>query len=109
MNERQKRIAEKLGLTEDQFENRDPVAELTAKVDALSEYHGLKGIWNGQAFEVVKDTPASGDYTDPIKWNPGDAITAGLWYYDDDKDLPHEAIKTGTPGTFYDRVCFDFV
>ncbi len=88
----------------------NPVAELGAKIDALLTYQGLtvREIGNG-AYEVIKQQPASGDYLNPILYTAGDAVTTGMWYYTTDKSLPHEAIKTGVPGSFRDRTYFDFV
>lgn len=84
-------------------------AEMTTKLDILMEFMGVHGKWNGDVFQVVKQNPETGDYTDPIRWAVGDEVTSGLWYYDEDKDLPHEAIANGTPLNFYDKQYFDFV
>lgn len=64
------------------------------------------------AFELVEDenyeTP-TGDYLNPILYADGDSVEIGKWYYNDDKDLPHEAIASGQPVGFTDRNYFDFV
>lgn len=90
----------------------DPVAEVNAKLDGLMTYMGLSGHWNGQVFEVVKEQMGSGDYTNPILIPAaGLTTTAGLWYYVDDPQLPHEALQDAfvTPDDFYDRTWFDYV
>lgn len=56
--------------------------------------------------EVVHET---GDYLDPILYKDGMKIVEGKWYYLDDKDLPHEAVKSGIPAGFNDKEYFDFV
>ncbi len=88
----------------------DPVADLNSKLDAIMRYQGLtvRQIADG-VYEVIKHTPQTGGYLNPIPWQPGDAVTAGLWYYMDDKELPHEAIQSGVPADFYDHTYFDFV
>lgn len=55
--------------------------------------------------EIVHET---GDYLDPILYKDGMTIVDGKWYYLDDKDLPHEAIKSGVPSGFNDKEYFDF-
>lgn len=88
----------------------DPVADLNSKLDAIMRYQGLTVRQTADGvYEVIKNTPQSGDYLDPIPWQPGDAVTAGLWYYTEDKELPHEAIQSGVPADFYDHTYFDFV
>lgn len=52
---------------------------------------------------------ATGDYLNPILYKDGMRIVDGKWYYLDDKDLPHEAIKSGVPAGFNDKEYFDFV
>lgn len=88
-------------------EQPDEVQLLKSRLDSLMSYTGLTGHWEGSAFIVEKAQVATGDYLDPILWSPGDSITTGLWYYTDDKDLPHEAIVSGTPFDFNDRNFFD--
>lgn len=82
---------------------------LEEKIDALMEYMGVKvrNMSRG-VFEVVKDTPVSGDYIDPIPW-VGQSVQTGLWYYTTDKDLPHEAIADGLPSDWEDRAYFDWI
>lgn len=63
-------------------------------------------------YEKNDEQAESGDYTNPIKWE-GQEVTEGLWYWIDEedagRDLPHEAISTGCPASFYDKNYFDFV
>lgn len=86
------------------------IDKLKAENSALMEYLGVtvRPIGDG-VYEVVKEDPGTGDYTNPIKYEQGMSITKYLWYYLDDKDIPHEAIKEGVPFSFYDRNYFDFV
>lgn len=62
--------------------------------------------------EIIKkddeDMP-TGDYLNPIRYVQGMAITVGLWYFLEDKDLPHEAIASGIPNDFYDTGYFDYI
>lgn len=104
-----------LGLNPDDFApaqktDKERIADLEAQNAALMQYMGVlvKRI-NSGAFEVVKDMPQTGDYTDPIHWGAGTNIIKGLWYYLDDKELPHEAIASGAPSGFYDTAYFDFI
>jgi len=89
---------------------RAEMEALEAKLEAVLRYQGLTvreaapGV-----YEVIKDVPQTGGYLDPIAWQPGDAVTAGLWYYTENKELPHEAIQSGVPESFRDPVYFDFV
>ncbi len=86
-----------------------PEPTIEDKVNALMQYMGLRGRWNGSVFEVVKSEMGSGDYTNPIRWTPGIFVEVGKWYYTDDKDLPHEALGSGTPVDFNDRAWFDYI
>ena len=84
--------------------------DLNAKLDAIMRYQGLTvRQTDAGVYEVIKDIPQTGDYLDPIPWRPGDSVKAGLWYYADDKALPHEATADGYPATFHDPAYFDFV
>lgn len=87
----------------------DSAEEINIKVEALMEYLGVQGHWNGKVFKVDKTVPEIGDYTKPIKWKPGEPVIAGKWYYTDDKDLPHEAIAAGVPLNFNDAKFFAFI
>lgn len=60
-------------------------------------------------FEVLKNETETGDFTDPIKWSEGVEVEEGKFYYEDDKELPHEAIAGGTPASFDDRNFFDWI
>lgn len=93
-------------IAELEAENR----EIRAQNAAIMEYLGLtvREAGNG-VFEVFKAPTESGDYTDPIQWHSGDAVSVGLWYYTTDKSLPHEAIFGGNPTSFYDKIYFDYV
>ena len=89
---------------EEQLENQ--VALTNAIIDSMGvSAHDL----GGGVFEVIKPNPQTGEYTDPILWHGGDEVVSGYWYYTDDKDLPHEAIKSGIPSGWYDKDFFDFV
>lgn len=70
------------------------------KLDALMEYMGVKGVWNGNVFEVVKADMPTGDYTNPIQWVDGMAVTAGLFYWFDDYDYRLEALADGVPASW---------
>lgn len=48
-----------------------------------------------EAEEVVKEDMPSGDYLNPIPYTEGLEVTAGLFYYTEDRDLPAEALKSG--------------
>lgn len=50
-----------------------------------------------------------GSYSKPFKYVDGMEVIESKWYWLDDKLLPHECIKSGTPADFYDREFFDFV
>lgn len=50
-----------------------------------------------------------GSYMRPFKYEQGMDVEAGFWYWLGDKQLPHEAIASGTPTDFYDRDFFDYV
>lgn len=65
-------------------------------------------VWEYVPDEDYKPTE-SGDYIDPIQWASGMSVKNGKWYYEADKDLPHEAIANGVPADFYDTNFFDFV
>ncbi len=108
MTEKMKKLMEKNDVQI--LKKADPVADLTAQLNAIMRYQGLT-VWRTVAgvYEVIKDIPQSGDYLDPIPWRPGDSVKAGLWYYTDDKALPHEAIADGYPAAFRDSAYFDFV
>lgn len=47
--------------------------------------------------EVEKPAANAGDYTDPIPYEAGMEVTACLWYYLEDPELPKEAQLDGTP------------
>lgn len=86
--------------------------DLEKKLDAIIEYMGLSGRWNGSAFAVEKEEKGSGDYTNPIQIPiEGCTVHRGLWYYVDDKELPHEAKEDAfvMREDFDDRNWFDFV
>lgn len=87
--------------------------KLNAKLDMLIKYQELmlKQIDDKQ-FEVVKDAPASGDYTDPILFVPPMNVEVGKWYYTEavGKDLPREAMLTSkNVNSFDDKLVFDWV
>lgn len=89
----------------------EQIAELNAKIDGLISFMGVKGKWNGNVFEVVKEEMPQGDYTHPILYKVGDSIQNGKWYYTEQVgiDLPREAIQSGVPLNFYDNNYFDWV
>ncbi len=108
MTEKLKKLMEKNGVQD--LKKPSPVADVNAKLDAIMQYQGLTVRQTAPGvYEVIKDVTQTGDYLDPIPWRPGDAVTAGLWYYAADKSLPHEAIASGYPATFRDAAYFDFV
>lgn len=80
----------------------------------------------GQLFKVVKlgeveimreyvtdpdyDPEAEdGTYLKPFKYTAGMEVIETKWYWLDDKDLPHECIKSGIPTGFDDTEYFDIV
>lgn len=108
MTEKLKKLMEKNGV--DNLKKPSPVADIIAKLDAIMRYQGLNVQQTAPGvYEVIKDIPQTGDYIDPIPWRPGDSVKVGLWYYADDKALPHEAIADGYPANFRDKAYFDFV
>ena len=108
MTEKLKKLMEKNGVQG--LKKPDHVADINARLDAVLKYQGLTVRQTADGvYEVIKETPRPGDYLDPIQWQAGDSVTAGLWYYTDDKILPHEAIQSGVPSDFYDHTYFDFV
>lgn len=83
-------------------------AALNSKLAALTKFQGLTVVDNGDGvYEVVKEVPQTGDYTDPIKFEAGMSVKTGLWYYTDDPELPMEAIADGVPAEFGDAQFFD--
>lgn len=72
------------------------------------EYVGLKEQYDGVG-KVVEGTQPAGDYLNPIPYINGMAVEVGKFYYTDDKDLPHEAMRDGVPADFNDKEYFDFV
>lgn len=91
-------ILAKNGLTAADLKPHDPVADLEAKLDALMTYQGLTvRDLGGGVYEVVKADMPTGDYTNPIKWVQGMAVTAGLFYWFDDYDYRLEATADGIP------------
>lgn len=108
MTEKLKRLMEKNGVQG--LKKPDPVADVNAKLDAILKYRGLTVRQTAPGvYEVIKTTPRPGDYLNPITWQIGDSVTAGLWYCTEDPALPHEAIRDGVPSGFYDRTYFNFV
>lgn len=86
-------------------ELEEKVGELTFSLKKLSE----------TVTEVEKkdDSKLSlGDYLNPIQITENGLTTqTGLWYYINDKDLPHEAITEAfvIPEDFNDKKWFDFI
>ena len=80
-------------------QRRDSTLEIIEAKNEISRYNEL-------GKEVEHET---GDYLNPILYKDGMKIVDGRWYYLDDKDLPHEAIKSGVPSGFHDEEYFDFV
>lgn len=72
------------------------------------EYVGLKEQYDGVG-KVVEGTQPAGDYLNPIPYTNGMTVEVGKFYYTDDKDLPHEAMRNGVPAGFNDKEYFDFV
>lgn len=91
--------------------NEEQIAELQAKLDGLITFMGVKGQWNGNVFEVIKEEMGSGDYTNPILYKQGMSVELGKWYYTESVgiDLPREAIMSGVPVNFDDNNYFDWV
>lgn len=50
-----------------------------------------------------------GSYLKPFKYIDGMEVIEAKWYWLDDKDLPHECIKSGVPASFNDAEYFDIV
>lgn len=101
------------GLTESDLKPKDTLSSIEAKLDMLIKYQELmlKQIDEHQ-YEVVKEAPSSGDYTNPIHLDSNGLNTVvGKWYYTSDKDLPHEAIVEAfvTNEDFDNKSFFDFV
>lgn len=86
-------------------ELEEKVGELTYSFKKLSE--------NVTEVEKKEDSEMpEGDYINPIQITDSGLITqVGLWYYTNDKDLPHEAIISAfvTPEDFDDKRWFNFV
>lgn len=86
-------------------ELEEKVGELTFSLKKLSE----------TTTEVEKKDDSelpSGDYLNPIQITENGLTTqTGLWYYVNDKDLPHEAITEAfvMPEDFNDKQWFDFI
>lgn len=99
-------------LTDYIINNRKPISDPEKdelKKFILSMGYEVKQLGEN-VFEVVKQTNfPSGEYLNPIPFTLGMAVTKTLWYYADDKDLPHEAIASGIPSDFYDSAYFDYV
>lgn len=56
--------------------------------------------------EYVEDTDfvmPTGDYLNPIRWVEGMTVEQGKFYWYEDKDLPLEALKSGTPTKWADE------
>lgn len=86
-------------------ELEEKVGELTYSLKQISE--------NITEIEKKEDEEMPlGDYLNPILiTEAGITTVAGLWYYVDDKALPHEAIVDAfvMPEDFNDKTWFDFV
>lgn len=80
-------------------QRRDSALEIIEAKNEIARYDEL-----GKEVEH-----ATGDYLNPINYKDGMNVDEGKWYYLDDKDLPHEAIKIGVPAGFNDKEYFDFV
>lgn len=89
----------------------DPIQEVNVKIDAIMTFMGVQGRWNGNVFQIVKQTMPKGDYTDPILYDVGATVGEGNFYYTETvgKDLPHQAIKSGVPSGFFDKEYFDWI
>lgn len=77
------------------------IARLEEKVGELTYIE--KALGEGVIEIIKKEEMASGDYTNPIKYVEGMSVEKDKWYYLDDKDLPREAVKSGTPKNFDDE------
>lgn len=104
------------GFTIYPIESYEGLSKTQAAVDktleAVAEFMGVRGRWNGSVFEIVKGEVETGDFTNPIRIPPNGITTeTGKWYYVDDKELPHEAITDAfvIAEDFYDRRWFDYV
>lgn len=78
-------------------------------MNALMEYQGLtvRKVANG-VLEVVKSENPLGSYLNPIKWFKSLVVKQGVWYYNEDKDLPAEALKSGV-ALAWSKEWFDIV
>lgn len=88
LEERVAQITEQLNTLTARFTQLDERVTLVEKVDD-------------------SDMP-TGDYLNPILFEIGMDVTAGLFYYVDDKDMPAEAKQSGTPDG-WNTVWFDII
>lgn len=90
----------------------EKIKELEQKVEALT--YSFRQI-SESIIEIEKKEDSElplGDYLNPIQITESGLITQiGLWYYVEDKDLPHEAIVEAfvMPEDFNDKNWFDFI
>lgn len=104
----------KLNALDEVKNDKEKIADLEAQVEALTNYMGVRVEDKGNGvYEVVKaeEQITAGDYLNPIYYVMGMSVEEGNFYYNDEwgKELPREAIDTGTPLSFNDRRFFDWI
>lgn len=93
----------------------EQIAEINAKIDGLITFMGVSVQDNGNGvYKVVKpadEETTAGDYLNPIYYVMGMSVDEGNFYYTDEwgRELPREAIDTGTPLSFNDKRYFDWI
>lgn len=107
--ENRKLIEKLLGVKPNASDLQARVDKLEAALSATLEYQGLTVCEvSAGVFEVIKDRkPSTGDYLNPIEYKRGMPVVKGL-FYTDNTDI-WEAIKTGVPNGFNDRLYFDII
>lgn len=95
-------------------DDNERIAELEAQVEVLTNYMGVSVVDKGNGvYEVVKkeEETTAGDYLNPIYYVMGMSVDEGNFYYNDEwgRELPREAINTGTPLSFNDKNYFDWI
>lgn len=99
-----------LEASEAELTDSEKIELISAKIDALLLYQGLKlRQIDEHQFEVIKDIPApseSGTYLDPIHFVDGMSVTVGLWYIFPDENI-WECIKSGNAS--YTSEYFDII
>lgn len=85
------------------------IEEIEKRLDEIT--YQLKKVSDNVTEVIKKDDSEmpSGTYLHPIKYVNSMSVTAGLWYYLDDVELPYECIKSGVPVSFKDTEFFDVI